>query len=369
MKIDTDRVYVYRVPISGNEAPTETYRNLAYTALSGLDLGVPKEGRILVKPNLTVLWPADRRIITHPGFVSGILDVLLEQGATQDRLVVADGASGENPKRGTSWEGAGYKAVADGYNATVKILTGEEARWMEVPGGVVYEKYPVYREVTDCSLFINAPLAKCHNLVCTTLATKNLMGTLDRPERHLCNVQEVDKPFESELWKLTDSGLSLHEERFCHKLADLVSVLRSLPRPRLNVIDGLIGRDGTAFNEGDNHPLGWTVIGVNEVHVDTVGTYLMGLEPTALPYLRVAAERGLGTNRLDEIEIVDLASGEILDAEGLRAHRSERVLMPICRYADGYYDRLRDDGSVVPWRIDAVNKQREVDGLEPVPVT
>ena len=369
MKIDTDRVYVYRVPISGNEAPTETYRNLAYTALSGLDLGVPKEGRILVKPNLTVLWPADRRIITHPGFVSGILDVLLEQGATQDRLVGADGASGENPKRGTSWEGAGYKAVADGYNATVKILTGEEARWMEVPGGVVYEKYPVYREVTDCSLFINAPLAKCHNLVCTTLATKNLMGTLDRPERHLCNVQEVDKPFESELWKLTDSGLSLHEERFCHKLADLVSVLRSLPRPRLNVIDGLIGRDGTAFNEGDNHPLGWTVIGVNEVHVDTVGTYLMGLEPTALPYLRVAAERGLGTNRLDEIEIVDLASGEILDAEGLRAHRSERVLMPICRYADGYYDRLRDDGSVVPWRIDAVNKQREVDGLEPVPVT
>ncbi len=252
--------------------------------------------------------------------------------------------------------------------ACLKALTGEEASWLEVPGGVVHKKYPVYKEVTDCALFINAPLAKCHNLVCTTLATKNLMGTLDRPERHLCTVQEVDKPFEAELWRLTDSGLSLHEERFCHKLADLVSVLRTLPRPRLNVIDGLIGRDGTAFNEGDNHPLGWTVIGVNEVHVDTVGSYLMGLDPTGLPYLRVASERGLGTNRLDEIEVVDLASGEILDAEALEAYRSPRVLMPICRHADGYYDRLRADGSVVPWRIDAVNKQREIDKLDPVPV-
>ena len=368
MKIDPDRVYVYRVPIDGNEASTETYRELAYTALSRLDLDVPAEGRVLLKPNLTVLFPADRRIITHPGFVSGLLDVLMERGATPDRLVVADGQSGERPDRGITWEGAGYKAVRDGYGATVKTLTGEEARWVDVPVGVVYEKYPVYREVTDCALFINVPLAKCHNLVCTTLAIKNLMGILDRPERHLCNVQEVDKPFEAELWRLTDSGLSLHEERFCHKLSDLLSALRSLPMPRLNVIDGLIGRDGTAFNEGDNHPLGWTVIGVNEVHVDAVGTYLMGLDPTALPYLRVAAERGLGTNRLDEIEIVDLTSGDILNAEDLGAYRSERVLMPICRYADGYYDRLRGDGSVVPWRIDAVNKQRGADGLEPISV-
>ncbi|MDP6776775.1 MAG: DUF362 domain-containing protein [Candidatus Latescibacteria bacterium] len=369
MRIDADRVYVYRVSIDSNCAPKERYRELAYDALSRLDLGVPEEGRILLKPNLTVLWEADRRVITHPGFVSGILDVLLERGAAGDRITVGDGASGERPDRGAGWEISGYKEAMDPFGVTAKTLTGEEARWLEVPGGVVYEKYPVYREVTDCALFINLPLAKCHNLVCTTLAIKNLMGTLDRPERHLCTVQEVDKPYETELWRLTDSGLSLHEERFCHKLADLVSVHRTLPMPRLNVIDGLIGRDGTAFNEGDNHPLGWTVIGVNEVHVDTVGSYLMGLDSTAMPYLKVASERGLGTNRLEEIEIVDLATGEVLDTEGLEAHRSGRVLMPICRYSDGYYDRLRADGSVVPWRIDAVNKQREEDGLEPVPVT
>ena len=45
--------------------------------------------------------------------------------------------------------------------------------------------------------------------------------------------------------------------------------------------------------------------------------------------------------------------------------------MPYCRLKSdsgerGYYKRFRRDGSAVPWRIDDVNEQRLVDGLEPV---
>lgn len=366
MRIDSDRVYLFRAQIEGNEAPFEAYRDLAQAALRLVDLALPEEGTVLLKPNATVLFPAEKRIVTHPGFLAGMADALVEKGVDAGRLVVADGQSGEQPENGNTWKGAGYTTMADSRKLTLAELNDRPSRNVPVPGGVVFEAYPIYREVTDCAFFFNVPLAKCHNLGCTTLAVKNLMGILARPERHLCHIQDVDRPYESDLWRLTESGLSLFEDRFYHKLCDLVAALRSLDIPRLCMVDGLVGRDGTAFNEGENHPLGWTLIGENEVHVDTVATYLMGLDPETTPYLRFAALRGLGSNRLDEIEVADLAGGGVMDPKALARIRSKKVLMPIARYEGGYYDRYRADGSVVPWRIDDVNEQRRSDGLEPV---
>ena len=59
-------------------------------------------------------------------------------------------------------------------------------------------------------------------------------------------------PVEDGIWRLTETGLSLFEDRFYHKLCDTVAALRALGKPQLCVVDGLIGRDGTAFNEGEN---------------------------------------------------------------------------------------------------------------------
>ena len=258
--------------------------------------------------------------------------------------------------------------MAESRKLKLTPLNDRPSRDVPVPGGAVFDAYPIYRDVTDCAFLFNVPLAKCHNLGCTTLAITNLRGILARPERHLCHIQEVDRPHENGIWRLTESGLSLFEDRFYHKLCDLLSALRSLNIPRLCMVDGLVGRDGTAFNEGENYPLGWTLIGENEVHVDAVATYLMGLDPETTPYLRFAALRGLGSNRVDEIEVVDLADGATMNPQALAQVRSGTVLMPIARYADGYYNRYRADGSVVPWRIDDVNRQRAADGLPPVAI-
>ncbi len=368
MRIDSDRVYLFRAGIEGNEAPFEAYRDLAHAALRRIDFALPDEGTVLLKPNATVLFPAEKRIVTHPGFLAGMADALVEKGVDAGRLVVADGQSGEQPENGNTWKGAGYTRMADSRKLTLTELNDRPSRNVPVPGGVVFKAYPIYRDVTDCAFFFNVPLAKCHNLGCTTLAIKNLMGILARPERHLCHIQDVDRPHENGIWRLTDSGLSLFEDRFYHKLCDLVVALRSLNIPQLCMVDGLIGRDGTAFNEGENYPLGWTLIGENEVHVDAVATYLMGLDPETTPYLRFAAQRGLGRSRVEEIEVIDLDSGESMDVLALEDVRSRKTLMPIARYEDGYYDRYRADGSVVPWRIDDVNRQRSADGLEPVAI-
>lgn len=368
MKIHPDKVYLYHARIEGDEAPFAQYRSLAYAALNALELELPASGTVLVKPNATVLFPPAKRVITHPGFVGGVLDALVDKGVPRERLLVAEGQSGEQPQNGHTWEVSGYREMLAQRRLPLRVLNGVETVPVPVPGGVVYDSYPIAREVVECSYFLNLPLAKCHNLGCTTLSIKNLMGILTSPVRHLCNIQEVDQPFAEGIWRLTDSGLSLFEDRFLHKLCDLVAALRSLGMPRLCVVDGLVGRDGTAFNEGRNYPLGWAVVGQNEVHVDAVVTYLMGLDPVVTPYLKFAAARGLGSNRVEEIEVVDLLSGKALDPGELRSRRSPTVLMPVSRYGQGYYRRFRSDGSAAPWRIDEVNQQRQADGLPPVPV-
>ena len=277
MELDPEKVYLARTPIYGSEAPFETYRELACRTLSALAFPLPAEGTVLIKPNATVFYPPDKRVITHPGFVGGLLDAFAERGVRSERLVVADG-------QGHTWDKCGYRAmVAERGVRLEEMNTDEDPRPVEVSSGVVFGCYSLYREVTDCAFFLNAPLAQCHNLGCTTLSIKNLMGIVAKHERHLCAVQEVDEPFADDLWRLTASGFSLFEDRLYHKLCDLLVALRSLGIPRLSVVDGLIGRDGTAFNEGENHPVSWAIAGVNEGHVEAVGTYLMGLDPVRLP--------------------------------------------------------------------------------------
>ena len=364
MIIDSDCVYIHRLGLDDPEPGFDVYRNMAYTALNAIDLQLPSEGTILLKPNATVLFPPERRVITHPGFLAGMIDALVEKGVTAERLLVAEGQSGENPAGGYTWVGAGYTPMLSSRNVPLFVMNGVETRPVDVPGGVVYQQYPIAKAVTDCAFFLNVPLAKCHNLCCTTLSVKSLMGILTSPVRHLCNEQEVDQRFSKDLWRLTETGLSLFENRFYHKLCDLVAALRSLKIPRLCVIDGVVGRDGTGFNEGTNYPLGWTLVGENEIHVDTVGTYLMGLDPLHTPYLKFAAERGLGANNVDSIEVIDLTTGKACGRKVLDTLLPKKPLMPIARSHDGYYARFRADGSVVPWNLDRVNSQRQSDGME-----
>jgi len=372
MKLSPNCVYIARHPVTGNEAPFEEYQQLAHKALDSLDLDLPSTGDICLKPNATVLYEPAKRIIVHPGFLAGMIESLTGRGIDPARLIVGDGQSAESPDKGHTWKLAGYTDAIGDRGAILMPYNNAPVRDVVVDGGVVYDRYPIYTAVTDSSFFFNIPLAKCHNLGCTTLSIKNLMGIIAKPERHLCAVQEVDKGFsEEELYRVTETGYSLFEDRFYHKLCDLLVALRGLQIPRISVVDGLIGRDGTAFNEGDNYPLGWSVAGVNEVHVDAVATYLMGLDPLETPYLQFARDRGLGTIDIHEIEVVDLANSATLAADALAQLRPAEVLMPVARLRQkdgqaGYYKRFRADGSAVPWQLDKVNDQRRADGLEPI---
>ena len=121
--------------------------------------------------------------------------------------------------------------------------------------------------------------------------------------------------------KLWQAGLA-------RRLIDLAQVVK----PQLNIVEGVIARDGTGFNRGTNHALGLSIAGTNMVAVDSVASYLMGFDPQKLIYLKMAGEAGLGTNALERMKIYVVENGNIVpcrDIQSLRAHPPLRVISGI----------------------------------------
>ena len=135
-----------------------------------------------------------------------------------------------------------------------------------------------------------SPKLKTHNLAITTLCLKNLMGAVNVFDRHYCHqawgeipaaMRDDDRPRNE--W-MDETVHGRWQDGLARRLADTAQVIR----PALNVVEGVVGRDGTGFNRGRNYPLGLVIAGVNMVAVDSVASYLMGFDPAQLIYLQVA---------------------------------------------------------------------------------
>jgi uncharacterized protein (DUF362 family) len=135
-------------------------------------------------------------------------------------------------------------------------------------------------------------------------------------------IQRRDRPREE--WM----DRAMHEriqEGLARRLADTAQVVQ----PHLNIVEGVVGREGTGFRRGRNRPLGLVVAGVNIVAVDSVASYLMGFDPQELVYLRVAAGVGLGTNDLGKLDLYVVEGGEVVPCGDVEALRALRAVPPL----------------------------------------
>jgi uncharacterized protein (DUF362 family) len=121
---------------------------------------------------------------------------------------------------------------------------------------------------------ISVPKLKIHRLATVTLGIKNMMGALA-------------------------SKGSMHNGRLSENIADLASVLK----PSLTVIDGIIAGEGHETS-GNPVKMDLVIAGADPVAVDAVGAAVMGIQPTEVKHLVLAERKGLGTCRLENIEVV-----------------------------------------------------------------
>ena len=195
-----------------------------------------------------------------------------------------------------------------------------------MPYALVHAQLNISRVATaPGTILINVPKLKTHNLAITTLCLKNLMGLVNARDRHFCSQAWRDMPEEVRTnsrprHEWLDRGL--HERwqtGLARRLADTAQVIR----PALNVVEGVVGREGTGFGRGCNRPLGLAVAGTNMVAVDSVASYLMGFDPQRLVYLQVATQAGLGVNDLRRLQVFTERDGDWLAVADLSEWRAD----------------------------------------------
>jgi len=168
----------------------------------------------------------------------------------------------------------------------------DPVEWVSVPGGgVIFQRYPVPRSITEADAVVSIQKLKNHVFAGVTLCLKNLFG--------LIPIQPRGRP-----------------RAYYHHLVRLPNMLADLGRifdPVLNIIDGLVCQAGEEWGQGDQPRICNTLIAGDQViATDACGTYLMGHDPQAdwltPPFhrdrnaLRIAAESGFGTVDLSQID-------------------------------------------------------------------
>ncbi|MBN1290231.1 MAG: DUF362 domain-containing protein [Candidatus Latescibacteria bacterium] len=342
--------------------------------------GSKKGGSTLIKPNFTHcpddVWSPISGVITSPDFIAGFVESLREMGNTN--TVVSERGGTTPNHRGTGIYSVLDKKdipLIEASYANFKYYRKDELNWHKVPDPVVWKNIPTYRPVGDKdNLFINMPKLKNHNLGLTTLSIKNLQGAVPLGYGQYCwswesipflakkedNInfkrdfatdyqERVEAAFLKhraagfKYWdyeqsypkyeakggweafkKIKDDNKAVGEfmkgiprlmwdEQWCQRALDSHS---ALPQS-LNIIEGVIGRDGSGFNTGTDQLCNIVIVGLSRPEVDTVGSYVMGQNAKELYYTRIAKERGMGEDDPEKIDIFWIKNDEVVPVKRL----------------------------------------------------
>jgi len=304
---DPQAVFIYKRTVPADPSSAD-FEAAAQEALAAIRLELDHEP-VVLKPNVTAgefFKDPESGITTHPAFIAGMARYLRAHGAASDQIHVVEDPYNQNDEKPCTWRDTGYIEMAEAAGVHLGCPTRETTVRKTIPNPLAHTSRLVSSlAVAPGTVYINVPKLKTHNLSITTLCMKNQQGLVYVLERHYCsqaleemNLEGIDTTRPRQEWM--DEAMHEHsQEGLARRLADLAKIVT----PQLNVIEGVVGRDGTGFNHGTNYPLGLVIVGINMVAVDAVGSYLMGFDPRKLIYLRVAAEAGLGVNDLAQIRV------------------------------------------------------------------
>jgi len=247
-------------------------------ALEMVDAGmiVSPRDAVLLKPNCVFPKDPSTGVTTDSRVVEAIIEFLRGNG-------VQDITIGEGGNRNTdrAFDVTGMREVALGHGLKLVNFNNDKGVEVEIPSAKALHRVSISKTVLDSTCIVNVPKLKIHHMTQVTLSIKNLMGVI-----------------------VGDRGAIMHRQ-IDEKLVDLAAFVR----PRLNVIDGIVGSEMDEV-QGEPVPMNLIIAGTDMVATDAVGCAVMGVDPRMVRHLKLAEERGLGVASLDEITVV----GEPIEA-------------------------------------------------------
>jgi len=287
------------------DAEVERSVRQAVALAGGLEPLIEPGDTVVIKPNL--VWGAapDEGYTTDPRVTRAVVQLAQEAGA--GKIIIADGAAlyrDGHDARGATIEAfhlCGYDADGD----MVDDVTGvplvdlndaggldqhhpDLVRQIYLQNGLIWTSYWLPNVILDADVLIGVPVLKNHSYAGVTLALKNQFGIPPLDIYH----QPGSQVFKG--------ALSHGPNDLGRHIVDL-----NLARPLdFVVLDGLRGMtDGPIGGALADPPMRLILAGRDAVAVDTVGTLVMGYDPTTVPYLGWAAGAGLGTDDVTQITV------------------------------------------------------------------
>jgi uncharacterized protein (DUF362 family) len=325
-------VFIRRTHVAGKmDAPAKLREGLSLAReifVPSDTPGVPVGHRIILKPNATGVYDRKRTLEdnwgvgTDPQFYEGLVTGLQELGLKRFHFI-------ESTTYDT-WNLRGFNDLHERLGVEIcesqprprHLRDGFGINWAKVPEGVIFKRIPHYAPVGEPDTWLfNIAKWKAHAM-CLTLAVKNEQGLVAHPYTSFCsgwstvlNVPDYVKPdinprvepdvknfFERHRKlnyvrydvSLPGRGRSsrigpIEQEIWAHKTCDNVSTVNT----GLAMIEGIVGRDGDGFDNGDDYLTNLVMFGKDKFRLDVIGHYLGGHEPGNVHLYRIAKERGL----------------------------------------------------------------------------
>ena len=262
--------------------------------LGGMQSFVSAGQTVLIKPNLIHGTPPERGATTHPEVLRAVIGEVRDAGG----IPVVGESPGYESLTTAVWK-SGLLPVIEELGVPIVAFDA----WTEVqlePGHLV-PSLPIAKPVADADVVISLPKIKSHGLVVYTGCVKNMFGVICGTQKAQYHLRFQDR------------------ETFSRLLAEIYAAAR----PALSILDGIVGMDGNGPRNGDPAPLGIMLAGADGVAVDAVACRIVGIDPLQSPPIRIAAQMGLGTASLHEIDLAGPPI-EALKTNGFRVPRTVR---------------------------------------------
>ncbi|MFH0730239.1 MAG: DUF362 domain-containing protein [Pseudomonadota bacterium] len=245
----------------------------AIASLGGMNQFVPKDSKVLVKPNIGWDVPPERAGNTHPKLVARIIEQCLNAGAKA--VSVFDHTCDQWTR---CYKNSGMEqAVKD---AGGIIVSGDSEGYYQtvtVPKGKRLTETKVHELLLDADVFINVPVLKHHSSSMLTIGMKNLMGVV----------------WDRSYWHRND----LHQ---C--IADFASYRK----PELTVVDAynvMKGNGPRGVSVGDVVAMKSQIVSTDFVAADAAAAKLFGAEPNDIRHIQLASQMNLGRIDLSSLSI------------------------------------------------------------------
>lgn len=279
------------------EAVLEDYGRLM--RLAEYERHLSKDRDTALKINITWhrFYPACN---STPWQLEGVIRALLADGYRRDlvhgchnRTVVVSAKVGERENK--------HKAVIDAYGLRNVHLYENEAWIRYEPKArmrALHDIYPQGIEIPRRLVgenIVHLPTMKTHVFTTITGAMKNAFGGLLHEKRH---------------W----THSVIHET-----LVDLLHIQKEIHPGVFAVMDATWAGDGPGPRCMVPHQANYILASADQVAIDAVAAKMMGFDPLAIRFIRLAHEDGLGCGDVREIEI----KGEDVSGVNLGFHGSE----------------------------------------------